>query len=231
MAQASTKDYAADRVRNIAIVGHGGSGKTTLSESMLLVTGTTTRLGRVEDGNTVSDYHPDEIERKISINASVLHGDWKGTKINVLDTPGYSDFTGDVIGSVRVADTVVTVLKSVEGVEVGTEVAWTYAQAQGLPVLIVVNKVDNENSDLDHAVSMARERFGNDVTLVHMPVNLGLGFDSIVDLLHMKHLQFAKDGTAVTVGDIPSELHDQAAHLHEELVEKIEDKVKCLMRK
>ncbi|MEK6649498.1 MAG: elongation factor G [Bacteroidota bacterium] len=231
MAQASTKDYAADRVRNIAIVGHGGSGKTTLSESMLLVTGTTTRLGRVEDGNTVSDYHPDEIERKISINASVLHGDWKGTKINVLDTPGYSDFTGDVIGSVRVADTVVTVLKSVEGVEVGTEVAWTYAQAQGLPVLIVVNKVDNENSDLDHAVSMARERFGNDVTLVHMPVNQGLGFDSIVDLLHMKHLQFAKDGTAVTVGDIPSELHDQAAHLHEELVEKIAETDEGLMNK
>lgn len=231
MAQVTTKDISADHVRNVAFVGHGGAGKTSLSESILFVTGTTTRRGRVEDGNTVSDYHPDEVERKISINASLLHGEWKGTKLNLLDSPGYSDFTGDVISSVRVADTVVTVLKAVEGVEVGTEIAWTYAQGHGLPVLILVNKLDNENADMDHAVAMARERFGNDVTRVHLPVNQGLGFDSIVDVLHMKLLQFAKDGTAVTVGDIPADLSDQASHLHEELVEKIAETDEALMNK
>ena len=231
MAQVTTKDLSADRVRNIAFVGHGGSGKTTLSESILFVTGTTTRRGRVEDGNTVSDYHPDEVERKISINGSLLHADWKGTKLNILDSPGYSDFTGDVISSVRVADTAVVVLKAVEGVEVGTEVAWTYAQSQGLPVVILVNKEDNENSDMDHAVATARERFGHDVTRVHLPVNQGLGFDSIVDLLHMKLLQFSKEGTAVSVAEIPADLQDQAAHLHEELVEKIAETDEALMNK
>jgi elongation factor G len=231
VAQATTKDYSADRIRNVAFVGHGGSGKTSLVESMLFVSGTTTRRGRVEDGNTVSDYHPDEVERKISINGSLLHVDWKGMKLNILDTPGYSDFTGDVISSVRVADTVALLLKSVEGVEVGTEVAWTYAQQQGLPVFIVVNKVDNENAEVDHAVARARERFGHDVVRIHLPVNAGLGFDAIVDLLHMKLLTFSKDGAAVTVGDIPADLKEQADHLHEELVEKIAETDEALMNK
>lgn len=231
MAQASTKDYSADRLRNVAFVGHGGSGKTTLVESLLFVSGTTTRRGRVEDGNTVSDYHPDEVERKISINGSLLHADWKGTKLNILDTPGYSDFTGDVISSVRVADAVVLLIKSVEGVEVGTELTWSYAQQQGLPVVIVVNKLDNENADPEHAVAMARERFGHDVVRMHLPVNAGLGFDAVVDLLHMRLLTFAKDGTAVTVGEIPADLKDQAEHLHEELVEKVAETDEALMNK
>ncbi len=231
MAQASTKDYSADRVRNVAIVGHGGAGKTSLVESLLFVSGTTTRRGRIEDGNTISDYHPDEIERKISINGSLLHADWKGTKLNILDTPGYSDFTGDVISSIRVADAATLLIKSVEGVEVGTEVAWSYAQKQGLPVVLVVNKVDNENADVDHAVAMARERFGHDVVRFHLPVNAGLGFDALVDLLHMKLLTFTKDGTAVSVGEIPADLKEQADHLHEELVEKIAETDEALMNK
>src|SRR5512139_1396682 len=117
------KEYTPDHLRNVALIGHGGAGKTSLAEAMLYAAGATTRQGRVEDGNTVSDYHPDEIERQISINTSLLVAEWKGNKFNLLDTPGYMDFTGEVKASMRVADSALVVLKAVEGVEVGTEVA------------------------------------------------------------------------------------------------------------
>ncbi|HLF20424.1 MAG TPA: GTP-binding protein, partial [Bacteroidota bacterium] len=122
MAQGNFKEYSVDKIRNVALIGHGGSGKTTLTEALLFTTGTTNRFGKVDEGSTISDYHPDEIERKISINASLLHCDWQSVKINLLDTPGYSDFVGEVIGSLRVADTAVVLIKAVEGTEVGTEI-------------------------------------------------------------------------------------------------------------
>jgi len=140
------KEYSIDKIRNIALIGHGGSGKTTLTESMMFVSGASARMGRVEDGSTISDYHADEIERKISINAAVLHTDWQGTKINIIDTPGYSDFTGEVISSLRVADLAVITVKAVEGVEVGTEIVWNYTKAINLPAFLVVNKLDTENA-------------------------------------------------------------------------------------
>src|SRR4030066_1308648 len=115
------KDYTPDHIRNVGLIGHGGAGKTSLTEAMLFSAGSTTRLGRVEEGNTLSDYHPDEIERQISINTSLLFCEWKTHKINILDTPGYTDFTGEVKACLRVTDTGVLMLKAVEGVEVGTE--------------------------------------------------------------------------------------------------------------
>src|SRR5258706_14184818 len=118
------KEYPSAAIRNIAFVGHGGSGKTSLAEASLFTAGATTRFGKVEEGNTVSDYHPDEIERQISINSSLMFCEWKGTKLNLLDTPGYTDFTGEVKCSLRVADTAVIVLKAVEGAEVGTDIVW-----------------------------------------------------------------------------------------------------------
>ena len=125
------KEYPPDHLRNMAVIGHGGAGKTSLTEAMLYAAGATTRHGRVEDGNTVSDYHPDEIERQISINTSLLVAEWKGNKFNMLDTPGYMDFTGEVKAALRVADTALVVLKAVEGVEVGTEVAGSTQTSYG----------------------------------------------------------------------------------------------------
>jgi elongation factor G len=159
VSKSTAKDYTIEKVRNIALIGHGGSGKTTLTESMMFVAGAATRIGRIEDGSTISDYHADEIERKISINAAVLHADWQGTKINIIDTPGYSDFTGEVLSSLRVADLAVAVIKAVEGVEVGTEIVWNYAKLLNVPAFIAVNKIDNENAEFDKAVASAKERF------------------------------------------------------------------------
>lgn len=232
MAKATGKDYTIDKIRNIALIGHGGSGKTTLTESLMFVSGTSTRIGRVEDGSTISDYHADEIERKISINAAVLNADWQGTKINILDTPGYSDFTGEVLSSLRVADLAVVMIKAVEGVEVGTEIVWNYAKTLHAPSLIVVNKVDNENAEFDHAIATAKERFGHDAVLVQFPVNQGLPFDTVVDVLKMKVFKYNRDGSGkFTESDIPADLQEKAGQLHEELIEKVAETDETLMNK
>ena len=122
------KEYTPDHIRNVSLIGHGGAGKTMTAEALLFSAGATTRLGRVEEGNTVSDYRADEIERRISVSSSLLNCEWKGNKINILDTPGYTDFTGDVKAALRVTDTALLLLKAVEGVEVGTEIVWRYTQ-------------------------------------------------------------------------------------------------------
>ncbi len=232
MAQGTNREYSADKIRNIALVGHGGSGKTTFTEGLLFVTGTTNRLGKVDEGSTVSDYHPDEIERKISINASLLHCDWQGFKLNLLDTPGYSDFVGEVIGSLRVADAAVVLIKAVEGTEVGTEIVWNVARDYKTPSLILINKLDNENSEFDHALATAKERFGHDVAVVQFPVNEGLPFDSVVDVLRMKLLKFNRDGSGkYAEQEIPSDLKSKAESLHEELIEKIAETDEELMNK
>ena len=232
MSKTISKEYSIDKIRNIAIIGHGGSGKTTLTESLMFVAGAATRIGRVEDGSTISDYHADEIERKISINAAVLHADWQGTKINIIDTPGYSDFTGEVISSLRVADLAVVLVKAIEGVEVGTEIVWNYTKALKLPAMLVVNKLDTENAEFDRAVATAKERFGNDVVLVQFPVNQGLSFDTVVDVLKMKLLKFNREGNGKFIElDIPADLQQKAEQLHEELIEKIAETDEALMNK
>ena len=214
------------------LIGHGGSGKTTLSECILFDTKTISRIGKINEGSTVSDYHPDEIERRISINSSLLHCDWQDHKLNILDTPGYTDFTGEVLSALRVADTAVVFLKAVEGVEVGTEIVWNYTKAENIPALFVVNKLDNENSDFDHALGVARERFSNDVTVIQFPVNEGLPFDSVVDVLRMKLLKYERDGSGkMTEQEIPADLKGKADQLHEELIEKIAETDEALLNK
>jgi elongation factor G len=226
------KDYPAEKIRNIALIGHGGSGKTMAAELMLFISGTTNRVGKIEEGSTVSDYHADEIERRISINSSVMHCDWQGTKINILDSPGYSDFTGDVISSLRVADLAVVCIKAVEGVEVGTEIVWNYTRTDATPRILVVTKIDNENADFDHAVETAKERFGHDVVVMQFPLNEGLQFDAFVDVLKMKMYKFNRDGSGKFIeSDIPAELKSKADSLHEELIEKIAETDEKLMDK
>lgn len=226
------KDYPPDKIRNIALIGHGGAGKTTFTEALMFTAGASTRFGRVEDGSTVSDYHPDEVERKISINTALLHCDWQGTKLNILDTPGYSDFTGEVLGALRVADTAVLFLKPVEGVEVGTEIVWNYARSSSTPAVIVLNKLDNENADFDRVLTQAKDRLGHDVTVVQFPANQGLAFDSIIDVLRMKMFKYSRDGSGkMQELDIPAEHTERATALHEELIEKIAETDEALMNK
>lgn len=232
MAHSTIKEYPPEKIRNFSLVGHGGSGKTTLTEAILFTTGATNRLGSTQEGNTVSDYHPDEIERRISINTSLLYCDWQGHKLNILDTPGYSDFTGEVIAALRVSDLACVLLKAVEGVEVGTEIVWGYAKTFNLPTLFIVNKLDNENADFDRVVNLARERFGHDVTLIQFPVNQGLPFDSFVDVVKMKLYTYQRDGSGkFTEQEIPSELKAKAEAVHEELIEKIAETDEELMNK
>jgi elongation factor G len=216
------KDYGVDTIRNVALVGHGGAGKTIFTESMLFSAGATTRLGKIEDGNTVSDYHTDEIERRISINTSMVFCEWKGMKLNVLDTPGYTDFTGEVHAALRVADTAVVFVKAVEGVEVGTELVWGYTKRYHNATILVVNKLDNENSDYAKTIAATVARFTHDVTLMQFPVNQGLAFDSIIDVLKMKMLKFERDGKGkYTEHDIPAEHKAKADEMRNQLVEKV----------
>lgn len=232
MAHVASKEYTVDKIRNIALIGHGGSGKTTMTEAILFTSGAINRMGKVDDGSTTSDYHHDEIERKISINASLVHCDWQGHKLNVLDTPGYSDFTGEVLCSLHVADAALLLIKAVEGPEVGSEIVWNYAKNNNLPILLTVNKLDHENTDFEHTISRVKERFGNDVTVIQFPLNPGFPFDSIIDVFRMKMYKYERDGSGkFKEEEIPAEAKAKAAALHEELVEKIAESDEKLLDK
>lgn len=216
------KEYSPENIRNISIIGHGGAGKTVFGDAALFTCGAITRIGRIEDGTTISDYHPDEISRQISINSTLLIAEHRNCKINMIDTPGFSDFTGEVTSALRVSDTALLLIKAVEGVEVGSELVWKYTVGYETPTIIVINKMDNENADFDAAFQHARERFGPDVTLAQFPVNKGLGFSEFIDLIRMKKYSYANDGSGkFTEADIPAELMEKATQLHEQLIEKV----------
>ena len=226
------KDYTSEHLRNVALIGHGGAGKTSLAEAMLFSAGSTTRLGRVEEGNTLSDYHPDEIERQISINASLLFTDWKNNKINLIDTPGYMDFTGEVKAALRVADTALLVVNAVEGVEVGTEIVARYTEELANGMLVVVNKLDQENADFERAVTQCKETISHDIVPVQFPLKQGLGFDSIVDVVRMKVLKYAAGGNGkYTEQDIPAEVKERAQGLRQQLLELIAETDEKLLNK
>ncbi len=224
------KEYTPDVIRNVALIGHGNSGKTSFAEAMLFTAGTTNRLGKIEDSNTVSDFQPDEIERKISISTSLLHVDWKSVKINVLDTPGYSDFTGEVKCGLKVVDTALIFLKAVEGLEVGTETVWGYTKEFNNPAVFLVNKLDNENANFEKTVRAAQERFGQDVIPIQFPAKQGLGFEEIVDVLRMKLLKYNRDGKGKYIeAEIPSELKSKADEYRSLLIEKIAETDESLL--
>ncbi len=216
------KEYSPDHVRNVGLIGHGGAGKTSLAEALLHSAGSTTRLGKVEEGNTLSDYHPDEIERQISINASLLFCEWKGTKVNILDTPGYLDFTGEVRAALRVCDTAVVLLKAVEGAEVGTEIVGKYTAEFGNGVLYLVTKLDQENADFDKVVRQVHESISHDILPLQFPLKQGLGFDSVVDVVRMKVLKFAPGGNGkITEQEIPAEASARAQELRQQMLELV----------
>ncbi len=221
-----------DKIRNVVIAGHGHSGKTLLAESILFTTGAINRLGKIEDGSTTSDYGKDEISRQISINSSILNTSFDGYKLNIIDTPGYTDFTGSVKSAMRIMDTALIVVNAAEGVEVGTEIAVGYAKEYSIESCFVVNKLDYEKSDFDNTLNQLREFYGSHVAELQFPVNQGFGFDSIVDVLKMRMLKFKTDGSGdYTEMDIPAALMDKAKQLHQELIEIVAEEDEELMSK
>lgn len=218
--------YDANHIRNVALVGHQGSGKTTLAEAMLFSAGAVPRMGSVEDRSTVSDYHPSEHERQMSVFTSLLHAEWKGYKINILDTPGYLDFVSEVVTGLKVADTAVFVVDAAEGVQVGTEQSWRYCAETGTPSMFVLNKLDQDKSDFAEVVQQIQDRYGRQATVVQIPG--GRGSRTIIDVLLMKQLRFDERGQT-TVEPIAEAFRADAERLHNELVENIAENDEGLM--
>ena len=223
------KTYQADQIKNIALLGNSGSGKTTLAEAMLFNGGVIERRGTIEGSNTVSDYRPIEHENGNSIFSTVLYAEFKNKKINILDTPGLDDFSGGVISSLYAADTAVMTINVQNGVEVGTEIHFRHAEKVNKPLILVVNGLDHEKANFEKSLEMMKERLSNNIILIQYPVNEGVGFNAVIDVLKMKMLRYGKDGGAAEIVDIPSEHADRAAELHASLVEKAAESDESLM--
>jgi elongation factor G len=226
------KDYSADNIRNIALVGHGSSGKTSLAAALLFDTGATSRLTKVDKGNTVTDFDPDEIERKISINATPCFCEWKDHKVNIIDTPGYSNFLWDTRAALRAVDGAAVLIDAVAGVEVGTEKVWEMIAERGLPRIIVINKMDRENANFGRALESVREFFGRQAVPVVLPIGEEKGFAGVVNVLEKKAYVFEKDESGkMNEGPIPAGLADEVERCHKELIELVAESDEKLMDK
>jgi elongation factor G len=223
------KVYPADRIRNVALIAHGGSGKTTLADAALFNTGAVNRMGRVDDGSSVVDTDPDELKRHMSLALKVVPLEWQETKINLLDTPGYADFVGEVKSALRVADGAVVLVTAEKGVEVGTELTWRYAEERKLPRMVFITKLDRENSSFDRALTSLREHFGKRIAPLHVPIGAEAAFRGIVDICANTAYTFA-DGKAIK-GAIPADMTDQIAAYREQLVEAAVESDDALMMK
>ena len=224
-------EFDTSHVKNIVLLGHAGSGKTTLAECMLYEAGIITRRGSIAERNTTGDYHELEQERGNSIFSKLLHTKWRGYKINIIDTPGYDDFVGEVISALRVADTGVMLLNSVLGVEVGTDIIWDYTEKFKTPMIFAVNKLDDDNADFDKTVREAKAHFGNNVVVVQYPRHAGSGFHEIIDVLRMTMYKFKDEGGKPEKLPIPDEEKAKADELHKELIESIASNDEGLMEK
>jgi len=224
------KEYAIDKIRNVGVVGHGTTGKTSLVEAMLYAGKVTNRLGSIDNGNTVTDYTEDEIERKISISTALANVDFKGTKINIIDMPGYADFYGEVVGGLRVADMALIVVNGVGGVEVGTEMVWRTCAKTDIPHAFFINRMDKEHADFMKCVEAIQETFSNHAMPVVISWGDGLEFKGVIDLIKMKAFTFADDGKA-TAQDIPDDIKGTATEWHDKLVEAAAESDEALMEK
>lgn len=216
------KEYGPERIHTIGLFGHGGSGKTTLAEALLFASKGSGRLGRVEDGSTVSDYDPDEIKRRMSVNLSVIPLEWNDNKFNFVDVPGYADFRGEAAAALRVIDGMVLVLDAAGGVEVGAELLWQMARAANIPRIVFINKMDRDNANFERTVEQAQKMLSDAVTPMHLPIGTARDFKGIISLRKRRAWlhHSGKDG-AYEDADIPADLSDRAITMADALIEKI----------
>ena len=224
------KVYRAEQIRNVALISHVGSGKTSLVDAALYDSGAVTRQGKVDEGSSISDYDPDELKRRMSLNAKVLPVEWKNTKINFIDTPGYADFSGEVKAALRVADAALVVVTAEKGVEVGTELVWQYADERNLPRMVLVNKLDRENTSFDNALTSLRDQFGVKVVPLQIPIGDQANFKGVVDLVSQKGYTF-EGGNKVQEVAIPAELQDTINSYREQLIESAVESDDTIMEK
>lgn len=224
-------EFDTSHVKNIVLLGHAGTGKTTLAECMLFEAGLINRRGNIAESNTTGDYHELEQERGNSIFSKLLHAKWRGYKINILDTPGYDDFVGEVISALRVADTGIMLLNAMMGVEVGADIIWEYTEKFKTPMIFAVNKLDDDNADFDRTVREAKAHFGSKVVMVQYPYQTGVGFHEIIDVLRMTMYKFKDGGGKPEKLPIPDDEKAKADELHKELIEAIASNDETLMEK
>jgi len=224
------KEYSAGNIRNVVLISHGGAGKTTIGDAMLFLSGGNDRFGRTDDNSSLLDFDPDEQRRKTTILTSVAPVEWKGTKINVLDTPGYFDFVGEVRSALRVGDGAVVVVDATGGVEVGTELVWQYAREHKVPRLIIVNKIDRENTNFETVVAQINEALNAHATPLYLPVGKDASFKGLVDVIKGVMITTGADGKS-TEGPVPADLAGAASDLKEQLKEAACDGDDSLMEK
>lgn len=210
-------DYQTDKIRNIALIGHGSNGKTTLTEAMLYAAGHVDRQGKVEDGTATTDYDPEEVKRGISISAAIAPVEWKGTKINVIDVPGYFDFIGEMMGPLRVVETAGIVVGAVSGLDVGAEKAWSYAQKNNVCRMFIINRMDAENANYQKVVDQLREKFGSSVVPMLLPIGQGASFKGVVNVLENKAYEGA--GKALKEVPVPADMASSIETAMEEITE------------
>lgn len=223
--------YDTKNVRNVALLGHSGSGKTTLTEAMLFEAKATKRRGTINDNTTISDHTNIEQERGNSIFSTLMHANWRNCKINLIDTPGFDDFVGELVSSLKVADTGIMMLNARSGVEVGTELIWEYIEKFNTPTIFVVNHIDNDKADFDATLDQAKNRFGSKVLAVQYPLNQGVGFNTIVDALRMIMYIFPEGGGKPEKQAIPDSEIARAQEMHNALVEAAAENDEGLMEK
>ncbi len=223
--------YDTKNIRNVVLLGHSGSGKTTFAEAMLFEAKATNRRGVVSDGSTVSDYTEIEKTRGNSLFSTLMHAKWKDSKINIIDTPGFDDFVGEVIAALKVGDTAIMMLNAKNGVEVGTEIIWEYIEDYQTPTLFVINHLDSDKADFETTLEQAKARFGANVLPLQFPVNQGEGFNKIVDALRMVMYVFPEGGGKPEKQPIPEEHMERAQEMHNALVEAAAENDEELMEK
>ena len=224
------KVYTAEHIYNVALISHVGAGKTSLVDAALFDSGATTRQGKVDEGTSISDYDPDELKRRMSLNVKVLPVEWKNHKINFIDTPGYADFVGEVKAGLRVADVALIVVTAEKGVEVGTELASQYADERKLPRIVLVNKLDRENTSFDQALTSLRNYFGNKIVPLQIPIGEQQHLKGVVDLVTQKGYTF-EGGNKMQEVAIPADLQDSISTYRDQLIEGAVESDDAIMEK
>ncbi|MEE8375812.1 MAG: GTP-binding protein, partial [Acidimicrobiia bacterium] len=210
-----------EKVRNVALVGHGGSGKTTLAEALIYVGGASNRMGSVDDGTTIFDHEPEEIERNISLGLSVGTVDWRGTRVNIIDTPGSSDFIGDARSALRAADLALFCVSAVDGIEVQTEQLWRAAGDEGIPRAIVITKLDRERASFERTLGDLRDTYGKAIAPIQVPIGQEGNFRGLVRVASERAYEYTEGDATGSLVDLPSEVKDRVHAAHTALIETV----------